>query len=146
MLRSGRMAIYHFALSAVSRAAGQSAVRVWAYITGTRLLDERTGKIANYARKAKEVLAVGTTGPVNWQATERAERRKDAKVARHLIVALPSELALAAQIALLVVYAAWLRAKHGVAVGWAIHAPPHDARNVHAHLLITTRTVDQDGM
>ena len=75
------MAIYHFSVSSVSRKAGRSAVRSAAYIMGTRRVDERTGRICNYSRKAAEVLATDTFGPIDWQAVERAERRKDAKVA-----------------------------------------------------------------
>ncbi len=146
VLRSGAVAIYHFDLSSLSRAAGQSAVRAWAYISGTRQTDARTGRIADYSRKAGEVLAVGTAGPADWQAAEAAERRKDAKVGRSIILALPCELGLLAQRALVDGFGAWLRLQHGIAVGWAIHAPPGDARNTHAHLLLTTRTVDEAGV
>ena len=146
LLGSWAVAIFHHKVASVSRRAGKSAVRTAAYITGTRAVDERTGRTFNYTHRAKEVLATGTAGHVDWQRTEKAERRKDAKVARHIIVALPCELALAALIVLVGKYAAWLRAQHGVAVQWAIHSPPHDPRNVHAHLLLTTRRVDKDGV
>ena len=139
------VAVYHFHVSAVSRAAGQSAVRSAAYITGTRRVDERTGLVANYTRKAAEVLATGCVGPVNWQATEAAEKRRDAKVARLIVAALPHELPLAVQTALVIGYATWLRAQHGIVCEWAVHAAPGDPRNVHAHLLITTRDVDDAG-
>ena len=140
------MAIFHFSVASVSRRAGQSAVRSSAYITGTRQVDERTGRVANYTRKAKEVQARGTVGTVDWQQTERAERRKDSKVARSIIVALPAELDLRLQRTLVSRYATWLRQSHGMALEWAIHAAPGDPRNIHAHLLLTTREVDDDGV
>lgn len=139
------MAIYHFSVSSVSRKAGRSAVKSAAYITGTRRVDERTGRIANYTRKAKEVLATDTFGPIDWQAVERAERRKDAKVARSIIVALPYELPPWAHRRLVGDFVAVLRRRHGMAGEWAIHDAPGDERNVHAHILTTTRHVDDDG-
>ncbi len=139
------MAIYHFAVSSVSRRLGQSFVAAWAYITGTLQTDARTGRIYDYRRKAPEVLATGAVGPANWQAAEAAEKRWDAKVARTIIVALPCELDLAAQVTLLIKLARGLRDKHGVACVWAVHEAPGDARNRHGHLLLTTRRVDDAG-
>ena len=140
------MAIYHFSVSSVSRKVGRSAVKSSAYITGTRQIDERTGRVINYSRKAKEVLAIGAIGPVDWQATEAAEKRKDSKVARSIIVALPWELTLRALSKLVRTFGAWLRQEHGLAGQWVIHAAPGDPRNIHAHLLITTRTVNANGV
>ena len=92
-----------------------------------------------------EILYRGQAGPVDWQAAERAERRWDAKVARTLIVALPHELSLRAQINLVAAQANWLRESRGVAVTWAVHEAPGDPRNRHGHLVITTRRVDENG-
>ena len=139
------MAIYHFDLKAVSRKEGESSVAAWAYATGTRQVDERTGLVYDFAWKAPEILYRGQAGPVDWQATERAERRWDAKVARTLIVALPHELSLRAQINLVAALANWLRESRGVAVTWAVHEAPGDPRNRHGHLVITTRRVDENG-
>ena len=83
-----------------------------------------------------------------WTGKPPKQRRNDgdAKVARSIIVALPCELPLAIQRSLICKYAEWLRGKHGVACEWAIHGPPGDPRNVHAHLLVTTRAVDETGI
>ena len=139
------MAIYHFDLKAVSRKEGESSVAAWVYATGTRQVDERTGLVYDFAWKAPEILYRGQAGPVDWQAAERAERRWDAKVARTLIVALPHELSLRAQINLVAALANWLRESRGVAVTWAVHEAPGDPRNRHGHLVITTRRVDEQG-
>ena len=53
------VAIYHFDLAAVSRREGDSAVDKWAYATGTRQVDERTGRIYDHTCKASEILATG---------------------------------------------------------------------------------------
>ena len=38
---------------------GDSAVDKWAYATGTRQVDERTGRIYDHTCKASEILATG---------------------------------------------------------------------------------------
>ena len=139
------MAIYHFDLKAVSRKEGESSVAALAYATGTRQVDERTGRVYDFSGKAREILFKGQAGPVDWQAAERVERRWDAKVARTLILALPHELSLRGQINLVAAQANWLRESRGVAVTWAVHEAPGDPRNRHGHLVITTRRVDEQG-
>ena len=140
------MAIFHFDLKPVSRAAGESAIDKWAYITGTRQVDARTGCVYDWSSKAAEILATGKMGPVDWQATERAERRRDAKVARTLIVALPWEVGLRRQVDIFLKLVRWFRDTYGVAVEWAVHEAPGDPRNRHGHLVMTTRLVSDDGV
>lgn len=145
------MAVMFLAVKSLSRRTGQSAVAAAAYRTGSRLTDERTGRVADYTRRAG-VLASGMVGwrgdrAALWNAAEAAERRKDAMVAREVLLALPHELDPAARARLVAAYALWLHRRHGVAVEWAIHAPAAggDARAHHAHLLLTTRRVEADG-
>ena len=82
-----------------------------------------------------------------WNAAEAAERRKDAVLAERIIIALPQELTLQQNI--------WLVKEHareftreGRVVQVAIHSPEpgHDDRNLHAHLLVSSRGVDEHGM
>ena len=103
----------------------------WAYASGTRQVDERTSLVHDFAYKAQEILFTGHAGPADWQATERAERNWNAKVARTLIVALPCELDLRGQVDLLAKYARWLRQNRGVAIAWGVHEAPGDPRNRH---------------
>ena len=140
------VAIFYFDLETVSRAGGESAIHAWAYATGTRQVDARTGCVYDFSHKAGEILAAGKFGPADWPATEAAERRWDAKVARKLILALPHELSLYRQIDLLAKYARWLRDAFGFAVEWAVHEAPGDPRNRHGHLVMTTRRVGNDGV
>lgn len=91
-----------------------------------------------------------------WTAAEKAdtpkrqrvaelERRRERSVARSVIVALPDALSPDDRVLLVEGYAQWLRQRHGVATQWDIHEPGRegDQRNHHAHLLITTRTVNE---
>jgi MobA/MobL family len=81
-----------------------------------------------------------------WNAAEKAERHPNAQIAERVIIALPHELTLQQNI--------WLLQDHirdftrqGRVVHVAIHAPEHDEkRNIHAHLLISTRGVDENGL
>lgn len=141
------MAIFHLCVQSISRAKGRSATAAAAYRAGAAITDERTGERFDYARK-RGVIHTGLVGwdrsrAELWNAAERAERRRDAVVAREVVVALPNELPPDAQRACVAAFALYLRAEHGVAIDYAIHAPDPrgDARNVHAHLLITSRTV-----
>lgn len=140
------MAIFHFNLKQVSRAADESAIYSWAYATGTRQVDARTGCVYDLSSKAAEILATGKIGPVDWQAAEAAERRRDARVARTLMLALPHEVGIRRQVDILLKFACWLRPWHGVAIEWAIHEAPGDPRNRHGHLVLTTRRVNDDGV
>ena len=81
-------------------------------------------------------------------AAEHAERRRDARVAREVEVALPHELSAAQRLALTREFAAALAEKYGVAIDFAIHSPHGDTdeRNYHAHLLLTTRVVTSEGL
>lgn len=87
---------------------------------------------------------------VLWNAAEQSERRKNSCVARELILALPHELNLDQQQALVDDMSAWLVSRYKVAVDRAIHAAVnkegHDQRNTHAHLLLTTRAIGEEGM
>lgn len=148
------MAIFHWALQTLSRASGRSATAASAYRAATKVLDERTGEVHDYSRKSgvlASFLVVDGERVDNsvlsrerlWNGVEQAERRKDAKVARELVVAVPCELSKAEQEALVEGYAKGLSERTGWAVDVAIHAPGRggDHRNVHAHLLCSTREV-----
>ena len=81
-----------------------------------------------------------------WSRAELAERRKDAHIAERFIIALPHELTLQQNVWLIQDYIKGAFVRQGRVVQVAIHAPEHgDERNVHAHLLVSTRGVDAQG-
>ncbi|WP_417803669.1 MobQ family relaxase [Thalassospira lucentensis] len=144
------MAIYYLAVKSLRRGDGRNAVAAAAYRSGERLSDEREQKQFDYRRR-KGVLATGISGWEGsrenlWNAAEEAERRKNSVVAREVILALPHELQQDGLQRLVEKYSEWLHARHGFAVDWAIHKPDRDGdqRNLHAHLLLTTRRVVDD--
>ena len=159
------MAIYHLSVKPISRATGRSAVASAAYRAAEKLTNERDGLTHDFTRRsgvehAEIVLpgdGVSETGALVhgggpawardrsalWNAAESAEKRKDARVAREIEVALPHELTAAQRLALVREFSAGLAARYGVAVDFAIHSPHGhtDIRNDHAHILLTTRKV-----
>lgn len=158
-----------------SRADGRSAVKSAAYTARTSFRDERLGQRFR-AGKNGGLLShelINWTGDAEalWNAAERAETRRNARVVRELRPSLPAELPLAEQVRLVRGFSLWLRDEYGVAVQADIHAPRfldrdeerrHNAgklatdaqeylaalfdptrtnRNFHAHILLTTRKV-----
>jgi ATP-dependent exoDNAse (exonuclease V) alpha subunit len=83
-----------------------------------------------------------------WNTAERAEHRRDSRVAREFTVALPFELNPAQRTQLARTFSQELADRYGVAVDLAIHEPRAggDPRNYHAHLLATTREVTPEGL
>ncbi len=154
------MAIYHCSLWVFSRANGDSAVAAAAYRAGAVLHDERAGRTHHYQHRKGVVssfIVAPADAPENtfnrvllWNAVEAAETRKNSRVAREVILALPHELPSLVRESLVRDMAGWLVERYRVAVDGALHSPVpgdgHDPRNHHAHLLFTTREITKDGL
>lgn len=159
------MAIYHLSMKPVSRAKGRSAVASMAYRAGEKLTNERDGITHDYTAKqgvehAEIVLPEPGAGSIGvnadwardrsdlWNAAEFTEKRKDARVAREFEIALPHELSAEERLEATREFAQELADRYGAAVDFAIHAPHEasDVRNHHAHILMTTRQVTEDGL
>lgn len=146
------MATYTCAVQTISRSAGRTSTRSAAYRHGAVIECERTGLRHDYARRSGVASShvVGWDGDIGslWNAAEAAERRRDSTVARELMVSLPHELTAEDREALTLRMAEAMRERFGVAVSVAIHLPGRhgDQRNHHAHLLCTTRVVDDAGV
>ena len=148
------MATFHLSMKQISRAAGRSATAAAAYRAGVEIIDTRTGLVHDYRRRTGVLysqLILPSDGSANraefWNRIEAHHRRGDAVLAREIEVSLPAELSCNARQALAVNYARELAQRYGVAVDVALHGPGKggDARNYHAHLLLTACAVRQDG-
>ncbi len=150
------MAIYHCSMKTIARSGGRSAVASAAYRAAVKLTNERDGLVHDFTRKqgvdhAEIVLPEGVEADWArdrsslWNAVERAEVRKDARVAREFEIALPHELNPEQRLSLTRDFARDLANRYGAAVDFAIHQPQGqgDVRNIHAHLLMTTRVVGE---
>jgi ATP-dependent exoDNAse (exonuclease V) alpha subunit len=156
------LAIFHLQINSISRGAGRSATAAAAYRAGERIRDERTGVLHDYSRRTDvshtEILlpsrlsgadcAWATQRTSLWNAAERAEQRRNARVAREYQVALPAELDGAQRLQLVRTFARELVERYNVAIDLAVHAPraAGDPRNHHAHLLATSREVTATGL
>jgi hypothetical protein len=148
------MAIYHYSQKPVSRRSGRSAPAAAAYRAGAKL-DGPDGVAHDYRRRSG-VLASSLVVPEGsswardrqqlWSAAEAAEARKDARTAREHEIALPSELGEAEAVALAQSFARELRDTYGCAVDVSVHRGHTDQRNIHAHLLATTREATAEGL
>lgn len=143
----------------MSRGTGRSAVAAAAYRSGEDLTNERDGERHDFTRRggvehaeivlpSKVKAAWAFDRSRLWNAAETAERRKDARVAREIEISLPHELAPVDRLALVRDFSQHLADRFGVAVDFAIHAPhgQTDERNHHAHLMLTTRRIELDGL
>lgn len=151
------MAIYHLAVSAISRSAGRSATGAAAYRSATAIRDQRTELLFDYRRKrgvevTELVLPAGSPEwaaerPQLWNQAELAENRKNSTVAREFVVALPNEISPEERLRLTRVFTRELVERYGVAADIAIHAPHRqgDQRNWHAHILCSTRRLTPEG-
>ncbi len=131
-----------------------------AYRAGAVLHDERRGFTHRYQHRKGVVSSFILTPPnapeitrtraLLWNAAEASETRKNSRVAREVILALPHELTDTERKTLASDMALYLVERYRVAVDVAVHSPVvgdgHDPRNHHAHLLFTTREVTKDGL
>ena len=152
------MASNHLTTKPLSRAKGGSAVHAAAYIMRMRIEDERTGRLYDYSRKADDVLFAGSFIPKDapewmrdtgqlWNGAERADNRINSRTARVLQIGLHSELTLEQNRWLLQDFIRENFTRKGIAAELAIHRPGEegDERNIHAHVLLTTRFTGSDG-
>lgn len=149
---------YHCSVKPVSRSAGRSVVAAAAYRIGERLHDERTQTTHDYTRRSG-VEASFIIAPANapewasdperlWNAAEAAENRCNSRTAREVELALPSGVSAENCEQITRDFAEHLVERYGVAVMVALHEPSRygDDRNHHAHILITTRRMDEEGL
>lgn len=130
-----------------------------AYRAGEKLTNERDGITHDYTAKqgvehAEIILPEGVAADWArdrsdlWNAAEFSEKRKDARVAREFEIALPHELSAEQRLEATREFAQDLANRYGGVVDFTIHAP-HDAsdvRNTHAHVMMTTRQVTENGL
>jgi len=155
------MAIYHLSMKPVSRSQGRSSTASAAYRAGEKIEDLRTGEVWDFTRRRgvehTEIVTPAAAGEGAswaldrqslWNAAESAENRKDARTAREYELALPHEFSREQQIELVRRFSRALADQYGVAVDFAIHLPHWhgDERNVHAHVMATTRAIAGSGL
>jgi len=145
------MAIFHLSIRPISRAKGHSAVAQIAYDTRCKLTNGRTGEKHDWSKHERDVIEWQVIGPKMAPGelatrAEQAEKRWDARVGRATDVALPKELSTKAQWDLLRGFGLQLRDTYGAALCVSLHHANNkgDNRNVHGHIFMTSRAVDEE--
>lgn len=141
----------------MKRSEGRSSVAASAYRSATALMDRRLEMLFDYTAKGG-VAFTGIMAPDSapeafadrerlWNAAEAADRRADSRTAREILISLPYELSDDQRHALVRAFIAESLVARGMIADYGIHYPDThgDARNHHAHILVTTRHVGPDG-
>ena len=161
------MAIFYLRLKTIGAKQG-SIVKAAAYRSGEKSYRDKTDEHINYTRK-QGVIATGIIAPDNapdwtyqrqllWNAVEAAEKRKDARYGREMVLALPHELDYQKNQELVEEYIKENFTLLGMVADYAIHIPSSDfdlddegnvihlidQRNIHVHILLTDRPLDGD--
>jgi len=147
------MAIYHCSVKVISRSSGRSSTAAAAYRAAEKIEDQRTGLTHDFTRKHGVDFSTVIT-PDNsptwaknraelWNKVEKVEKRKDSQVCREVEVSLPRELSKDQMKSLAIEYATSQFVSRGMIADINIHHA--DGANPHAHILLTTRTIDKNG-
>ena len=142
------MAIYHFDVKIKTE---KDILKTSAYISGEKIKHSEGG-VSHYSRNeefvySKILLPQGCNKKFEdrgylWN-TARNNQRKNAQVARSIIVALPRELNLEQQTALMEEFCKKCFCSQGHIVDFSIHCD--NKENPHAHILVTMRKINENG-
>lgn len=150
------MAICHFRVKTIGRAKGSRIVAAAAYRSGSRLFDEEIGRTFDYAHKPNvvhsQIIAPSHAAQLSWpdrsslwNAVERREQRKDAQLARELVVAIPRELNERQGVALVEEFVRRTFVDQGMIADLNVHwdLAKDGKANPHAHIMLTMRRIDE---
>lgn len=152
------MAIYHLQLRNLTRKAGNNMLDLAGYITGDKLYDYQLDRPAKERRSKEEVIFSEIITPNKyddkeplisrnqlWNEAEKIEPRNNSRVGREIIAALPHELSHEENIEIVRNFCKEIANKYNLIADATIHTPQkeNDPRNIHAHILITTREVKE---
>lgn len=146
------MGLFYLKTIPISRSKGRSATAAAAYRTAEKIVDERTGIVHDYTRKSGVLDSFlfnnsGLNSSDLWNLAEQRDNRSNSRVAREFQVALPYNMSRDQHYRVLRSFSESLINRYGCAVEVAIHAPSQvgDHRNIHAHIMLTTRAMNADG-
>ncbi|TXH33438.1 MAG: Ti-type conjugative transfer relaxase TraA, partial [Rhodospirillaceae bacterium] len=151
------MAIYHFSVQVIGRAAGRSAVAAAAYRSASRLRDDRLERDHDFSNKPGVVhseVMLPENAPEEWHDREKLwndveafEKRKDAQLCREVEFAIPREMTQAQGVELARDFVQSEFVDQGMIadlnVHWDIGAD--GMPKPHAHVMLTMRSVDDNG-
>lgn len=147
------MAIYHNTTKIISRSSGRSCVGSSAYRSGEKLHNDYDDKTHDYTRKKgivykdvmlpKQAKEEFKNREILWNEVEKIEKSKNSQLAREVEVAIPKELNREEQINLVRNYVKDNFVNNGMCADVCIHDKGDG--NPHAHIMLTMRTIKQNG-
>lgn len=154
------MASYRFNATIVKRKGGRSVVAAASYRSGEKLRDDLYETVHDYSRKKGigETFVLIPEGADErfldreylWNYVEAMELRKDAQLAREIVLSLPYELTHEQRVKLVKDFVYHQFIKEGMVADISLHNPVRnngdDPRNYHAHILLTLRQAHEAGL
>ena len=145
----------HFDITITQRSKGQSAVAGAAYQSGEKLFSEYDQKTKNYSGKRgilyTEIMLPSHAPPeyanreTLWNSVEAAEKQWNAQLARRFVLALPKEVPPEQYPQMVRDYCEKQFVSKGMIADFAIHDPAPPGHNVHCHVMLTLRAMDEHG-
>ena len=145
----------HFQITITLRSKGQSAVAGAAYQSGEKLFSEYDQKTKNYSGKRgilyTEIMLPAHAPPeyanreTLWNSVEAAEKQWNAQLARRFVLALPKEVPPEQYPQMVRDYCEKQFVSKGMIADFAIHDPAPPGHNVHCHVMLTLRAMDETG-
>ena len=145
----------HFQITITQRSKGQSAVAGAAYQSGEKLFSEYDQKTKNYSGKRgilyTEIMLPSHAPPeyanreTLWNSVEVAEKQWNAQLARRFVLALPKEVPPEQYPQMVRDYCEEQFVSKGMIADFAIHDPAPPGHNVHCHVMLTLRAMDEQG-
>lgn len=155
--RKGNNPVQLAAYRAAEAVPELDATTLAAYRAGAAVADQGTGKVHDFRRRGGVVesfivLPKGAPGWASdrsrlWSEVGLVERRKDAVLAREVLMETPPELPAEERKRMVLEHAEWLAERFQTAVDVALHMPTkhQDPRHFHTHLLMPARVLTPDG-
>jgi len=143
--------VVDLAISYIHVSPGKGGVSA-AYIERGTYQDKNNRKFNYLNAGNNDVIASGVILPkgadskfsdwkVLWLEHEKKEKRKDARISRNQIIALPKELNHEQMEEIIKRWCKEKWTRHGVATHYALHLGHGENQNPHAHIVITTRRI-----
>ncbi len=146
----------HYSIGIVSRGSGgtsHSCIDSASYQSGEKIYSEYEG-VWHSGKHTERIVHTEILLPSNapeeyrdrstlWNAVDASKKSSVAQTARRIIVALPKELSLEENIALITEYCQEEFVDKGMIADIVVH--DEDNGNPHAHILLTVRAMDENG-
>ena len=145
-----------FDVSIVARCENMSAVNSSAYLSASKLFCQYDQEAKDYRYKQNELFHEEVMLPANappeyadreklWNSAEAVETQWNSQLARKMRFALPREVPPEQWIEMVRQYCQEQFVSRGMCVDFAIHDPKPPGHNPHVHLLLTMRSLDEEG-